>query len=1081
MARSFPRPAAALLFLLSSAPPVLAQPSAAGPGGRRVAPMLLERNLGQAEAGADFVAEGNGATLLLGPGGATFRLPGGPPPEQPGAAVQKPLTVRLRLVGAKGVARLREPVPMPVRWRRIGGDPAAAKRDIPVFGRVDYDDAYPGISVAYHGVSGRLHLDFQVSKGGDPRAIQLAYEGVEEVRLLPSGELAIRVHGGELRQSAPVAFQHAGGRRQPVEIGYTVKGGVVGFAVGRYDRGQALVIDPVLSYSTLYGGAYADVTHGVAVDAAGRTFAVGKNYSLTKKRAFLARFGATGALEAELIVTGNGDQMANAVALDAAGRPHVVGWTISDNLPTSANAYSRTCGVGPRCDESSNTHVRRPDAFLFRTDGDLGTPDYFTYFGGSQDEWANGVAVDELGGVYMTGANAYGQLPTRGGLPGAGRANGSCPYDAFVAKFDLSQSGPSGLVYSTYLGGDGNDEGLAVAARAGIAYVAGITGRMLGGGYLTTGQALLFNCPASLMGTTAVKFPTTPGAFADPGSTVSAFLSAVAPAGNSFSYSTVPPGTLDGRGVAVNQSGTAYLAGSAAQGLPVTPGAFQASYRGGGSDAFLAAFAPAGTLAAATYLGGTAADTATAVAVGPQGRVAVAGTTHSVDFPASPGALQPALAVAPDAFVASLDGGLQTAPYATYLGGSGWDEGRAAAAPESGLVVGGTTTSIDFPTTGAALAGNYDAFVASVRMGSDLRVTKTTVPATVAAGQDATFSLTVTNVGPDPATGVHLRDLLPAGLVPVVLPYSPHPCSLVFPGMIDCALGGMLPGTTATLPILVRTTGAGTFVNHASVSSGGPDPDHSNDTAAATLTVTATADLYAWMTQSPANPVGLGTDVDYTVWVGNNGPDLANPVELRFQLPAFNVLAIPAGCAPTGPGATTFACQAGPLSGGSTPGVQAVPFAFRAGPTAAGTFAVQASVTGAVVDPSPGNDVMTLQTQIVQGAPIIKVHNVEVGRLSPTQLVVVIQIQNVGTGVALDLQLAQATASATSGAGSVTLTSPAPPVPLGTLQPGAFASVRYQATIAPPVAAFRLDQAGTLKDYSGTVRPWGTSSPVRVP
>ena len=254
----------------------------------------------------------------------------------------------------------------------------------------------------------------------------------------------------------------------------------------------------------------------------------------------------------------------------------------------------------------------------------------------------------------------------------------------------IFQDPPAGLIYSSYLGGNGSDGVYAIAVGAdGAAYV--------------TGQ------------TFSTDLPVTPGAVGPDTSGNAAFVAKVAPGGASLVYLTYLGGTsVDyGTGIAVNAEGAAYVGGwTNSADFPVTANAFQRQLKlsGNNPDAFVAVLNPDGTqLRYATYLGGSNDDRigyfneGNPIAVGADGAIYVAGTTFSPDFPSTPSAFDPTYNQYPDAFVTVFepDGSLR---YSTFLGGSDSNDfgvGIAVGADGAAYVV-GQTNSVDFPVTASA-------------------------------------------------------------------------------------------------------------------------------------------------------------------------------------------------------------------------------------------------------------------------------------------------------------------------------------------------------------------------------------------
>ena len=249
------------------------------------------------------------------------------------------------------------------------------------------------------------------------------------------------------------------------------------------------------------------------------------------------------------------------------------------------------------------------------------------------------------------------------------------------------------LLYSTYLGGVGEDDGWDIAVDAtGNAYVAGRTA-------------------SSNFPTTAQAFETASDGFFD------AFVTKLDKSGTALVYSTYFGGSDSeiAVGIALDGNGGAYVTGgTGSNDFPTTPGAFDTTF--GAYDAFFTKLDASGALAYSTYLGGSGGDEAAGIAVDSAGDAYITGTTGSSDFPTSAGAFDTSFNGVADAFVTKLQWNGAALVYSTYLGGAGSDSARAIALDaDGGAYVGGTTDSTDFPTTPGAFdttygGGDYDAF-----------------------------------------------------------------------------------------------------------------------------------------------------------------------------------------------------------------------------------------------------------------------------------------------------------------------------------------------------------------------------------
>ena len=293
----------------------------------------------------------------------------------------------------------------------------------------------------------------------------------------------------------------------------------------------------------------------------------------------------------------------------------------------------------------------------------------------------------------------------------------------------------SALVYSTYLGGSGSDQGNGIAVDgSGNAYVTGDT--------------------------SSTNFPTANALRSANGGGDDAFVAKLNPAGSALVYSTYLGGSDidEGLGIAVDGSGNAYVAGYTYSSNFPTANALQATSGGGGNDdAFVAKLNPAGSaLVYSTYLGGSGHDTGTGIAVDTAGDAYVTGGTDSTNFPtAKP--LQATPGGSEDAFVAKLNPAGSALVYSTYLGGSRGDFGTGIAVDSAGnAYVSGQTNSTNFPTANAlqaTLGGSAgNAFVAKLSLASST-TTVTSAPANPSVyGQSVTFTATVASNPPGSGT-----------------------------------------------------------------------------------------------------------------------------------------------------------------------------------------------------------------------------------------------------------------------------------------------------------------------------------------
>lgn len=812
--------------------PVLAAagPRAATPGERPAQlarygrlPLRFEANRGQADRRARFVSRGPGYSLFLTRREAVLRLARAEARAKHGTA--RGAVVRMRLVGARcsgpaGVQRLPG-----VSHYLLGSDRARWRTHVPGYARVRYEAVYPGVNLVYYGNQQELEYDFEVAPRRNPEKIVLEFKGAGRVAVAPDGDLLLRTSAGTLRQRKPVVYQERGGNRQLVDGSYEMRGpGRVGFRVGEYDADRPLVIDPVLSYATYLGGVFADRGFGIAVDDAGSAYVTGFTQSLDfpagtgayhgGSDVFVTKLNAGGSAAVYSTYLGGGfNDSGAAIAVDGVGQVTVAGKTSSLDFPVSAGAAQSAKG------ESD-------DAFVARLDASGASLLYATFLGGAGIDQANGVAIDGAGNAYVAGTTNSAALPGAAPFPGAVSGAG----DAFVAK--LAPAG-NAFLYTRLLSGSSSDQGNGIAVDS-------------------EGRATV--CGA----TRSANFVTVNPLMTDPGDFIfDAFVARVSADGNSLDYSSY----LGGMGsdlanaVALDADGRAHVTGSTfSTDFPVTAGCLQPALLGQ-DDAFVTRLAPDGSgVEYSTYLGTPGGERGFGIAVDRLGRATVAGEMGS----------------SVDAFVTRLDAAGASALFAVPLAGPGSDTARAIALDRGGCVyVTGSTSSLDFATSGAAQpanGGGFDAFVVKIGDASaDLAVSGAVAPNPVLSGSSLTWTVTVTNRGPGQATEVMVRTATPAGTRFASLDVSQGSTSSPAAGetgAVLCAIGNLDSGASATLRLTVTADCSltnGTVLDFSASATGAvPDPDAANNRASATAVVS-----------NPAPEIGAVTVSQTQLWPPN--------------------------------------------------------------------------------------------------------------------------------------------------------------------------------------------------------------------
>ena len=476
--------------------------------------------------------------------------------------------------------------------------------------------------------------------------------------------------------------------------------GRVGFRLGAYDTSRPLVIDPELAYSTYLGGLgdesdiFGSGTVAVGLDAAGNAYVAGT----TSSTDFPTTAGAAGGANAgglDVFVTklspdgevlystylgGPCDDVARDIAVDAAGNAYVTGrvhggvcWAevqagvlVAKLDPTGALVYGSVIG-GTLADSSIGKSISvdtaghayvtgiaatasfdfpttpgalrtqacggfGSDGFVAKVSADGAALEYSTFLCGGGDDSPSSIGVDADGNAYVGGTTGSSDFPTVNPIQ-ATRLGGPVQVTGFVSKVAPDASH---LVWSTYLGGTGNDylEDLAVDVHGDV-YV--------------TGQ------------TDSEDFPTTPGVVQEHAGNrfcleicSDAFVTKIDTAGTGLQYSTYLYGELDDAGTAitVDDDQHAFVVGTTVSAYFPHEGAFQATNHGL-ADAFVAKLSRGGTrLLYSSYLGGAKAgaspstgwDVGSGIAIDAAGTAWVTGYTQSYDFPTTPNAFQPSIA-----------------------------------------------------------------------------------------------------------------------------------------------------------------------------------------------------------------------------------------------------------------------------------------------------------------------------------------------------------------------------------------------------------------------------------------------------
>jgi len=419
------------------------------------APLRFEANQGQAVPGVRYTATGSGFRLFLTDQGPTL-------------AFDRAHRLEISLQHANRKAQIDALDRLSTRTDYYVGARDRWHTNVASYSRVRYREVYRGIDVVYYGNQNQLEYDFVLAPGADPNQIRMQFRGAGRVSVSSDGDLEVEAGGARLLQRPPVIYQQdpVSSARRRVNGRYTLLGrNVVGFRVEAYDRTRALVIDPVVLYCTYLGGTGIDQINAAKLYK-GLLYAVGQtdtnqipfvdgaysNGSFGLIDTFLVIFdvspGGGYGVKYMSYLGGTSNDIPLALEIDSAGVAYITGSTTSPDFPMVGNSF-QTTGAG----SATQAFVAKLDPSIYGGNSLLFT----SFLGGtSAGNQGNGITVDTKGLIYVIGTtkavdfpvtdNAY--QPVQWGME-----------DAFVTQID-PVSGT--LLYSSYLGGEDDDEGRGI-------------------------------------------------------------------------------------------------------------------------------------------------------------------------------------------------------------------------------------------------------------------------------------------------------------------------------------------------------------------------------------------------------------------------------------------------------------------------------------------------------------------------------------------------------------------------------------------------------------------------------------------
>jgi Beta-propeller repeat len=653
---------AALLVSAAVAQQDSAAPTVSGRWGHL--PLAFEPNRGQTDSVVNYVSRGPGYSIYLTPTAATVSI-------RDSQSLHADV-LRMSLLGAAAAPQANGETPLDGKVNYlIGNTPSRWQIGVPTYSKVRYSSVYPGIDLVYYGNQHQLEYDFVVNPASNPKAIAFDMQGATAVRINANGELELSVSGGNIVWKKPVAYQLRGETREPVEASYELAGSTIRFYLGNYDHSRALIIDPVLSYGTYIGGPDGSAPAGIVVDTAGNAYIGGtantSQYPTTPgayqtkqgggQDGFITKFNIDGsALIYSTYLGGSQSDSVYAIAVDSGGNAYVSGTTISSDFPYTAGAYhvigsgstgfltklnstgsalvysaaigdatirgialdsvgdvyatggvfgnfQTTPGAYKSTIGTTNCDNAPGESYVFELSPDGSKAVYSTYI--SDCEQSYGIAVLN-GEAYITG-NTQQYHPV---TPGAFQSTFGGYFDSFVTRVNTSGAA---LVYSTYLGGSGADQGNGIAVDSG--------GNAVVAGFTSSPNYPVQNAFQSTM--TGSNYPN------------DAIVTKLNSTGTALIYSTYLGGSSDtfANAIALDAAGNAYVTGATSSADFPTKNAFQgicgaSNYNNCIASAFVTKFNPNGSFLASTFYSPAASwSQAEAIALDSSGNAYIGGSS----------------------------------------------------------------------------------------------------------------------------------------------------------------------------------------------------------------------------------------------------------------------------------------------------------------------------------------------------------------------------------------------------------------------------------------------------------------------
>jgi hypothetical protein len=684
-------------------------------------PLMFIENLGQLDSSIKYYERGMGHTMGFTPNGIIVNLLTN---EQLRSDTSKKQsikisedhdtsTIKFNIVGIDKNAVISADQKQTTRMNYLTGQqPKNWRTNIATYRSITYSQAYPGVDIRFYGNHLKLEYDVILAAGADLSGVRFQIDGIEDMNLNSNGDLVLQMPNGRtLTQKHPFIFQEINGEKIQVTGQFKLYSDenmhIYGFDVEKYNQQYPLIIDPIIQYSTFWGGNENDLGNNLCVDSQGNIYIVGTSSSgefpessdpieayHANEDVFIAKFAPDGqSIIFATYLGGSGGDFGSDIAVDDSGI-YIVGNTSSTNFPLKNSVQSETSG------EDS-------DIFLTKLSSDGTSVLFSTYYGGYEADSAHALAIDSTGNMYVVGETMSTNYPYS--VSFVNMENIKNDLNGFITKMDPTNSQ---MIYSTFFGVGTTCKDVVLDNQNNV-YLTGSTVFVDQGWFpLTNDSQENWNEFCS-------------------------FIMKINAAGTEVVYSTIIGGGLNdfGEGIAVDQQGNAIMTGYGnSEDFPLKNQLY--SYKSE-FDAFIVQLSSDGSeVLFSTFLGGTKDDMATDIALDQDNNIYITGKTDSIDFPMidpveEPGGLN-------DVFITKVSSDQKKLSFSSYIGGTGNDEATSIHVISSdNIVLAGVTeksiseTTHFFPTVQPIqenMGGKKDAFILKLVSDTPMDNTPPTLP-----------------------------------------------------------------------------------------------------------------------------------------------------------------------------------------------------------------------------------------------------------------------------------------------------------------------------------------------------------------